>query len=278
MSLVIDALSRVTTFVSIQGNIGAGKSTIFNALKKYIKENNLCALSAPLTTEGNEQRDLFVLLEEPVADWCIPNCSLLNSRGEGEDTTVYSYLSLFYKGMDEEYTTNPWGFDFQVNTFTKRLGHMCIQLERLPFFPPESNTRVHIISERSLRTDRLFFKNLYDSGKIPQHQWRNYEAFHDVVCRATLKKEDGMIYVKTSPEKCHDRIHNKRKREAEMESTIPVEYLRSLHNAHEELISEFSSEKGEESVMRLDFEHDMTGEDITSFAANLMQNLRARHQ
>ena len=266
-------MENVVDFLSIQGNIGAGKSYVFGAIKKYIATHGLCVLTAPLeyANHDGKGRDLFLVVDEPVGEWCEEKHSLLNCDGEGDDAQMYSYLGLFYKGMDmEKYgKINPFAFDFQVNTFSSRAENLDTQLAKIRAFSPESGTRVHVISERSLRTDRLFFKNVYESGNVPQHQWHNYERIYRVVCAEKLKREDAMLYVKTSPEMCYHRIHHKRKREGE--STIPLEYLESLDVQHDHMIKEFKSSNGEESVTTLHLERDISPSEIETIAASLMR-------
>jgi deoxyadenosine/deoxycytidine kinase len=272
----IRGLKKVTSMNILEGNVAAGKSYLLNAVRKYIEDNNLSALHAPPQPPiPGARRDLFLILDEPVNMWCEKNCSLLNCNDEGTDRELYSSLGLFYKGQDDElYEQNPWAFDFQVDAFTSRVDNTAEQLDRVPEFSADSNTRVHVISERSLRTDRLFFKNVYESGKVARHQWQKYERFHATICRETLKKEDTMIYVRTSPEKCHSRMYTKRKREAEVENMIPLSYFESLHKAHEEMAIEFRQEKGSDSVVELDFNRDMTPEEIASFAARLIHKVK----
>lgn len=275
MSVVIDRLQDTHSLCTIEGLIGAGKSLLLGGIKKYIAENGISAIDAPPVTEGGDKRHLFLVMDEPTTAWCKADYTLLNSRGEGEDTTSYQYLDLFYKGQNGEYATkiNPWAFDFQVFAFTTRVSHMCEQLAKLPKF--DENTLVHVISERSLRTDRLFFKNLYESGKVPQHQWLNYESFHDIICRDTLKKTGKMVYVNTSPDKSHTRIL-KRARLAETNNSLPVSYLQSLHNAHQEMVTTFVAEKGEQALYTMNFEQDMTEAEVDVQVAALMQSLKCQ--
>ena len=340
MSLVIDRMEEgIASFSSVEGLIGAGKSKLLEGIKRYIVKKGISAIDAPPATEGSKTRDLFLVMDEPVNDWSEAKYSLLNSRGEGEDTKMYSYLELFYKGQggksshhlprewppyvvcfvinllitvdvtccylyipeitsyfyliatyslfiaylgvcyfwvntfwhtQNKETINPWAFDFQVFAFTTRLNHMCDQLARLPHF--DNRTRLHIISERSLRTDRLFFKNLYESGKVPQHQWLNYESFHDIICRTTLKKTGRMIFVDTSPTKAYDRIIE-RAREAESKSGIPLAYLESLRVAHQEMVHTFVQEKGEDALYTVNFEQDMLQEEIDQQVSLLMKHI-----
>lgn len=269
MSLVIDRLEEgVASFSSVEGLIGAGKSKLLEGIKRYIVEKGISAIDAPPATEGSKTRDLFLVMDEPVDAWSDAIYTLLNARGEGEDTKTYSYLELFYKGQSEK--INPWAFDFQVFAFTTRLNHMCEQLAKLPHF--DSRTRLHIISERSLRTDRLFFKNLYDSGKVAHHQWLNYQSFHDIVCRTTLKRTGRMIFVDTSPAKAYDRIIE-RAREAESKSGIPLAYLESLRVAHQEMIHTFVQEKGKDALYTVNFDQDMRQDEIDQQVSLLMAHI-----
>lgn len=331
MSVVIDRLQDAHSLCTIEGNIGAGKSFVIAGIKRYIEKNGVSAIDASPVTEGEGIRHLFRVMDEPVDAWCEAKYSLLNSRGEGEDATMYQYLDLFYKGQNMGHPnrrlaillalnyiclyitvclleffevisafttvgmcvalilsfchalyysqggvrdqTNPWAFDFQVFAFTTRIRHMCEQLAKLPKF--DERTLVHVISERSLRTDRLFFKNLYESGKVPQHQWLNYESFHDIICRDTLKKTGSMIYVNTSPEKAHTRIL-KRARAAETNNALPLAYLRPLHDAHQEMVASFVAEKGEEALYTMNFEQDMTEAEVDVQVAALMHSLKCQ--
>lgn len=289
MSLVVERMNEITTFTSLQGNIGSGKTTLLNAMRKHVQENGLLALEAAANGGSVTPRDLFIFLDEPVAKWSEPTCCLLNCHGEGEDATLYSYLDLFYKGQpktqaqddaEEKKTTsaflNPVAFPFQIHAFTTRLAHLCQQIEKMPRFSKASNTRIHVISERSLRTDRLFFKNVYESGNVSRYLWETYDAFFDVICRATLNKEDAMIYINTSPEKSYDRLYNKRKRDAEVGNAIPLEYLQSLHRQHQTMIEDFGQAKGRDRIVEINFEHDMDQEEIERTAIQLIEDMRAK--
>lgn len=270
-------MRKIASVNNIEGSIGSGKTCLIEACRQYITENHLSVMDAPpLPAIPGARRDLFVILDEPVGVWTVNDCSLLDCDGEGDDHEIYSSLSLFYKGQDDEkYKINPWAFDFQVDAFNSRVDNTAKQLDMVPEFSADSNTRVHVISERSLRTDRLFFKNLFESKKVPQHQWLKYQRFHETICRETLKKEDSMIYLTTSAEKCHSRVHTKRKRDAELQKPIPLSYFHSLHQAHQEMVADFRQEKGSDSVIELDFDRDMTKEEIGVFAANLIHRIKS---
>ena len=84
--------------VSIDGNIGAGKTTLFNELKhKFVN------------------RDKFVFLEEPVSMWQ----SITDDNGK-------SLLQLFYEDSDS------WSFSLQIAAFISRLSLFKEAIEKNP--------------------------------------------------------------------------------------------------------------------------------------------------
>lgn len=277
MSVKIDRMDEIETFVSIQGLIGSGKTCLMEAIERNIKKNGLSALDASFPPPNGT--DLFLLVNEPVDEWEKVNCSLLDCNGEGADRQKYSFLDLFYQGMKAETPFNPRAFGFQAFTFTTRFRTLRDALAQLPRFHPDSGVRIHLIAERSVRADRLFFKNIYESGGVEDYEWRNYEQFHDTFCSATLEREDLMLRINTSAVKSHDRLLNKRKREAEVKNGIPLSYLESLEKQHQEMYTNFAVKKGKDSVVEVDFEQDMMQEEIDKVAADLLEHIKAfRHQ
>jgi deoxyadenosine/deoxycytidine kinase len=95
------------------------------------------------------------------------------------------------------------------------------------------NKKTIIITERSLYTDKMVFaKMLYDSGKIEHVNYQIYLSWFD-----TFSEEfpvHKIVYVKTSPEKCHNRIH---KRSREGEEHIPIDYLINCDKYHNEMLN-----------------------------------------
>lgn len=275
MSFVIDRLKEIESVTTIQGNIASGKTYLINEIETQINDMNLSALNqSTLAPPGGENgRDLFLILHEPVARWCEKTCSLLNVNDEGEDGELYSFLELFYKGMKTEGTLNEYALPFQLNTFSTRAENICTQIDRLPRFDPTSNTRIHIISERSLRTDRVFFKNVYDSGAVAKYQWDVYEQLYRNVCGATLKSEDTMIRIDTSAEKCHERMYKKRQRDAEVSNGVSLDYLQSLECQHNQMYASFVAEKGVDSLVNVNFEQDMTREEVANLARGIIASI-----
>ncbi len=285
MSLTIEGLEEITSFVSIQGNIGSGKTTLINAIKRYITKNELSIFEPPAAAllNSEEPLDLFVIVDEPVATWSQPSCSLLNCYGKGESLERQSYLGLFYKGIKEQNdgvcNTNRYAFGFQVNAFTTRMQYISEQIRSIRDTARRlgGNVRVHLISERSPRTDRLFFKNVYETGGVAHYEWENYQQFHKTICGAILNKEDAMIHVNTDARKCFSRIYA-RNRLDEVSNEIPLEYLKQLDEQHTTMIEEFITQKeSRSSVIEVDFNTDMTEQEIDTIAANLVLHVKRLH-
>lgn len=293
MSVKIDRIDEIATFVSIQGLIGSGKSCLMDAIERNIKKNGLSAVDAK--SPPPRGTDLFLLIQEPVDKWTEVNCSLLDCDGKGSDSKKYSFLDLYYKGMKtvttaataieepidssvdeaDESVTNPFAYGFQTFTFTTRFGSLSNGVASIPHFPADSGVRVHLIAERSVRADRLFFKNVYESRGCKDYEWRNYEQFHQTFCTATMEREDLMVRLNTSALKSHDRLCNKRMREAEVNNGVPLAYLESLEKQHEEMYANFALEKGKDRVVDVNFERDMNTEEIDKVAADLIDRIKA---
>jgi deoxyadenosine/deoxycytidine kinase len=89
-----------------------------------------------------------------------------------------------------------------------------------------------IITERSLYTDKyVFAQMLYDQGKIEEVCYQIYLNWFDEFTKDFPITH--VIYVKTEPEKCYERIH---KRSRTGEEVIPLEYLQDCHKYHESFL------------------------------------------
>lgn len=129
--------------VSIDGNIGSGKSTTWDMLK-----------------EAYKSRDDVHFVEEPVDSW-----------GNVKDAEGVPIIANFYKD------NKAFAFRFQMMAYISRLA-----LLRQTVRENAGHCRV-IITERSVETDRnIFAKMLFDSGDIAHDEHTIYNMwFHEFV-------------------------------------------------------------------------------------------------
>ena len=179
--------------ISIEGNIGAGKTTAINKLEKHILSN----------MKTNDNHILF--LREPVNVWD----TIKDPSGE-------TILEKFYKD------SNKYAFAFQVMAYATRTANIKNAIKQNP------DCKI-IICERSLEADNnVFAKMLKDDGKIEDIQYQIYEHFYHA--GKDDLNTDAIIYIDSSPSVCHERI-NRRSREGE--DGISIDYLQSCRDCHD---------------------------------------------
>ena len=162
--------------LSIDGNIGSGKSTLFNSLKKYFSEEINC--------NGKK----IVFLDEPVNDW-----------QKIKDKNGKNILECFYENSEK------YSFSFQMLAYISRLSRLQKAVKTGEYDV--------IITERCVFSDRnVFAKMLFDGGKMNEIEWQIYEEwFYNFLDDLP---NIYFIYINTDPETCLNRI-NKRNRPGE---------------------------------------------------------------
>jgi deoxyadenosine/deoxycytidine kinase len=126
--------------VSIEGNIGSGKSTFLENLKKHYKN-----------------QEHIVFLREPVDEW-----------EKIKDTNGNSMLQKFYADQ------KTYSFAFQMMAYISRLAILRDTIRK------NTGKNIIIITERSLYTDKyVFAKMLYDQGKIEEVTYQIYLNWFD---------------------------------------------------------------------------------------------------
>ena len=131
---------KKATFISIQGNIGSGKSTFIDILKK--KHNMF---------EGKS----VCFLPEPVDEWT----KIVDKDGK-------NMIEKFYADQSK------YSFSFQMMAYISRL--------KIIKDAYDSGLYDYIISERSLLTDKnVFAKMLYESGKMEDVDYQIYNKWFD---------------------------------------------------------------------------------------------------
>jgi len=148
-----------------------------------------------------------VVIFESVSDWT----SLKDSKNQ-------SIFDLFYQDKKR------FAYVFQTYVLFSRVETLLDEISKTP--------GKILICERSFMTDfEIFGKTLYESGDITEIEWSVYVRWHSIVRRLFNKPISGQIYIRTTPEVCHERIE---KRNRQSENLIDMEYLDNLHKKHEE--------------------------------------------
>lgn len=212
--------NKIPLILSIDGNIGSGKSTLLKYMKmhfenyietkrlekhNYFKGNlkNIAEHSDYSVNESSEKKLNICFLQEPVDKWE----KIIDLNGK-------NIIENFYEDNIK------YSFVFQLNAYISRLSQIREAINK--------NVYDVIITERSIYTDKnVFCKMLYDAKKINQIEYQVYMKWFDEF--ATDYNNINIVYIKTDPSVCLDRI-NKRARRGE---NIPIKYLTDCNLYHE---------------------------------------------
>eukprot|EP00036_Acanthoecidae_sp_10tr_P008761 CAMPEP_0182929844 /NCGR_PEP_ID=MMETSP0105_2-20130417/22908_1 /TAXON_ID=81532 ORGANISM="Acanthoeca-like sp., Strain 10tr" /NCGR_SAMPLE_ID=MMETSP0105_2 /ASSEMBLY_ACC=CAM_ASM_000205 /LENGTH=300 /DNA_ID=CAMNT_0025068041 /DNA_START=69 /DNA_END=971 /DNA_ORIENTATION=+ len=194
--------------VAVEGNIATGKSTFLEIVEAAF--------------------DTVTVVPEPIAKW--------TNVEEGDGAAPGgNLLDLFYKDPPR------WAYTFQMYAFLSRLQAQVTAAKAEGGDGHSASTRadgaasggrVHVV-ERSIYSDRLCFAaNCASAGLLSEMEHKIYTDFHTFVAEnfATLHL-DGIIYLRSDPEVCNARLHARGRPE---EEAVPLEYLESLHQRHED--------------------------------------------
>lgn len=198
--------------LSIEGNIGSGKSTLLANLERHYK---------------NTDNTSIIFLKEPVDEWA----TICDENG-------ITMLEKFYENQ------NKYSFAFQMMAYISRLSAIKSAIEKKKGEEEQglsTNKKIIIITERSLFTDKMVFAQmLYDSGSMEHIQHQIYLKWFDSF--ADEFPVSKVVYVKTSPSICYDRISQ---RSRAGENQIPLEYLDQCDLYHEKMLSDPSFTKNQ---------------------------------
>jgi deoxyadenosine/deoxycytidine kinase len=154
------------TIVSIEGNIGSGKTTLMTHLKEEYKNN-----------------PQVIFLKEPVDEWSL----ITDENG----TTI---LQKFYENPEK------YSFAFQMMAYVSRLNVLRQAIKEL-----DPSKKYVFITERSLNTDRcVFAKMLYETDKMEEVCYKIYLMWFNSFSQEFPVHK--IVYVKVDPNVCHVRI------------------------------------------------------------------------
>lgn len=117
-----------------------------------------------------------------------------------------------------------WAYTFQTYAFVTRVLEQERKLK-------EATCDVQVL-ERSVFSDRYCFaKNCYEMGVMQSLEWQIYRDWFSWLVDGYATKPTGFIYLQADPQVCYDRL---RKRNRQEESSVPLDYLKRLHEKHEQ--------------------------------------------
>ena len=182
--------------ISIEGNIGVGKTSFLTLLKQ--------ALEIP-----------FELVPEPVSEW-------QNFKQTDSENQTLNILEMFYKDPKR------WAYLFQTLCFGSRIKNI-LQIKNKA---KQDTTPKLFIFERSLECDReVFAKNFQMSGMFTETEWLLYNEYFQFMTSQFGVPMNGIIYLRAQSSVCLDRCKMRARSE---ENAIDVEYLEELDARHEE--------------------------------------------
>lgn len=188
--------------ISIDGNIGAGKTTFLQKIKETYPD--------------------FHYIDEPVEVWT----QFVNEEGQ-------SLLEVFYKDKTR------WSYTFQNCAFMTRAMAITKAIQnwhkecKIDASKMKNNV---FITERSVDTDfNVFAKMLHEDKSINKMEWDIYRQWYRYLSPDC--KLAGIVYITCGVDKCKTRICT---RNRTGEDNIPVPYLEQLHNYHETWINNTS--------------------------------------
>ncbi|XP_049529993.1 deoxynucleoside kinase isoform X1 [Anopheles darlingi] len=147
-----------------------------------------------------QQFDDVCLLTEPVEKW--RNCGGVN------------LLDLMYK---EAYR---WAMPFQT----------YVTLTMLDMHTSKTDKPVKLM-ERSLFSARnCFVESMLASGSLHRGMYNVLQEWYEFICCNIHIQADLIVYLQTSPEVVYDRMQKRARSE---ESCVPLQYLKELHELHE---------------------------------------------
>jgi thymidine kinase len=211
--------------------------------KWYIVEGNIGSGKSTLLEKLTDNKQ-YEVVREPVNLW-------LNIKGS-DDKNI---LQNFYEDPER------YAYIFQSMVFKTRLESLdCEQKKPVRF------------SERSIWTDKYVFgKSCVDSKKMNGLETNCYHFWFDWLEKKFWKKPDGIIYLRTSPEKCMERMKERARNE---ESSVPLDYLEELHQYHEDWLSKWTTTP----VLIIDNNNDNDWDNVIKQINNFNSVIKSTHK
>lgn len=181
--------------ISVESNIGAGKSTIIEYIMKRKQTDN----------------HIFILVEEPVNEW-------KNIKVNGKEILTAYYEDILNVALP-----------FQLIALLTRKKLFDKKIKEANIIEQETGKEVFLITERTIYSDKYIFAEMLhndgfinDAGMVAYNLWNSEFSKNFTV--------DKILYINISPEICLERIL---KRSRPGENNITIDYLEKCQKAHD---------------------------------------------
>jgi deoxyadenosine/deoxycytidine kinase len=179
-------------YVSIEGNIGAGKSSVVKALTEFFSKEQ----------DGELGRINVVTRTEPLDDWID---ILPDFYGDPSGNSLRLQMEILRSRMEQLH-------DLAASSNFRQNERPLTVIERCP----ESSSDV-------------FVPCLLRDGLMTKGESESYKKWYALVQKMTSHELVGVIYIDASPSTCMERI---KKRSREAETDVQMDYLTQLHDQY----------------------------------------------
>jgi deoxyadenosine/deoxycytidine kinase len=143
-----------------------------------------------------------------------------------EPIWTWTFLDKFYEDQQR------WGFTFNLQVI-------------MSMYKWRNNTYDSLYERSPLSCRHVFTQLQYDNEYLTKDE---LELF-DMALKTFSWDQDAIIYIKTDPNTCFDRMH---KRNRECEEKVSLKYLQDLHDKHETMIEWIQNNKKDIKVFIVD--------------------------
>ncbi|RLD67662.1 MAG: deoxynucleoside kinase [Bacteroidetes bacterium] len=149
-----------------------------------------------------------------------------------EDVETNPYLNSFYEDMQR------WSFNLQIYFLNSRF-RQVVEIR---------DSGKTVIQDRTIYEDAyIFAPNLHEMGLMPTRDSENYQSLFELMS-SFIKAPDLLIYLRSSVPNLVNQIQM---RGREYESSIRIDYLKSLNERYEKWINNYDAGK----LLVIDVDH-----------------------
>ncbi|KAI7842119.1 hypothetical protein COHA_004312 [Chlorella ohadii] len=194
--------------LAVEGNISAGKAGSKSTFLNVLSHEDTCL------------HDILKVVQEPVQQWQEYRCRDIEGNEKMENV-----LEKFYSDPDR------YAYSFQHYVLLSRVREDIKSRAR-------DGKQLRVL-ERSIFSDRqVFVRAMHKEGKMADFEVSVYNQIFDDHLNNDLQLiPDGFVYLRARPDVCLQRLKRRSRSE---EASIPLDYLRMLHENHEDWLHEQS--------------------------------------